>query len=82
MCYIRISTKRDTSREEAKWTATIAIWIWAYTRTSLYLFATAAIDQKEERQASRAENKLFTLLLTTALAVELNQRQLATCYYT
>jgi hypothetical protein len=46
------------------------------------LFATAAIDQKEERQASRAENKLFTLLLTTALAVELNQRQLATCYYT
>jgi hypothetical protein len=46
------------------------------------LFATAAIDQKEERQASRAENKLFTLLLTAALAVELNQRQLATCYYT
>jgi len=26
------------------------------------LFATAAIDQKEERQVSRAENKLFTLL--------------------
>ena len=82
MCYIRISTKRDTSREEAKWTAAIVIRTWAYTRTSLYLFATAAIDKKEERQASRAENKLFTLLLTTALAVELNQRQLATCYYT
>jgi hypothetical protein len=40
------------------------------------LFATAAIDQKEERQASRAENKLFTLLLTAALAGELNERQL------